>query len=212
MGQLDEASKYYRRALSIREELARGHPEEAEFLSDIGGTLRGLARLEMMRNRLKEARELFELSIIRYRRALVALPREPTFLLGLRRALTGLAEVHLALGKSPEAALAARELAAISRGSGAELYDAACIWARCGAIPAGGRSVSDDTVPHPEPKEKAYADQAMDALRQAVAAGWTNARHTSDDQDLMILRDRADFRRLMGELLDRGFPVNPFAN
>jgi hypothetical protein len=48
-------------------------------------------------------------------------------------------------------------------------------------------------------------------LRQAVAAGWNDARQTDRDPNLDPLRDRDDFRRLLAELLDRGFPADPFA-
>jgi hypothetical protein len=48
-------------------------------------------------------------------------------------------------------------------------------------------------------------------LREAVRAGWNDAQHTSRDPDLAPLRDRDDFRRLVAELFDRGFPADPFA-
>jgi len=59
--------------------------------------------------------------------------------------------------------------------------------------------------------KKRYADEAMAALRTAVAAGWSNAPHTARDADLAPLRDRADFRQLLAELFGRGFPADPFA-
>ena len=48
-------------------------------------------------------------------------------------------------------------------------------------------------------------------LRQAIAAGWSNARHTDSDPDLNPLRLREDFRRLLALLFDQGFPADPFA-
>jgi hypothetical protein len=54
----------------------------------------------------------------------------------------------------------------------------------------------------------------MDWLRKAVAAGWKTPRHVAQmtrDPDLDALRHRPDFRRLLAELCDRGFPTDPFA-
>ena len=56
-----------------------------------------------------------------------------------------------------------------------------------------------------------WADEAMAALRAAVAAGWSKAVHTARDPDLAPLHQRPDFRALLAELFDRGFPVDPFA-
>ena len=56
-----------------------------------------------------------------------------------------------------------------------------------------------------------HAAEAVQMLRQAVAAGWSNPVHTSRDLDLIPLQDRDDFRRILAELFDRGFPDEPFA-
>jgi eukaryotic-like serine/threonine-protein kinase len=57
----------------------------------------------------------------------------------------------------------------------------------------------------------ALGAEAVQALKQAIAAGWNDAQHTSRDPNLAPLRDRDDFRRLLAELFDRGFPADPFA-
>ena len=51
----------------------------------------------------------------------------------------------------------------------------------------------------------------MAALRAAVAAGWSDAAHAARDPDLAPLHDRPEFRPLLAELFDHGFPVDPFA-
>ncbi len=50
----------------------------------------------------------------------------------------------------------------------------------------------------------------MNTLRAAIAAGWNDAGHTSRDPDLAPLHDRDDFRRLLAQLFDRGFPADSF--
>jgi hypothetical protein len=50
---------------------------------------------------------------------------------------------------------------------------------------------------------KSYADQAVGALRQAVAHGYQDAAHMKKDTDLDPLRGRDDFQKLLAEL-DKG--------
>jgi len=58
---------------------------------------------------------------------------------------------------------------------------------------------------------QALAAEAVQVLKQAVTAGWSDAKHMNRNPALYPLHDRADFRRLMAEMFDRGFPANPFA-
>jgi NAD(P)-dependent dehydrogenase (short-subunit alcohol dehydrogenase family) len=48
-----------------------------------------------------------------------------------------------------------------------------------------------------------YADQALEALGQAVAGGWENVPWMDKDRDLDALRDRAEFRKLVQRLRER---------
>ena len=40
-------------------------------------------------------------------------------------------------------------------------------------------------------------------LQKAVAAGWSNVAHMEADPDLDAIRDRADFKALVGKLKSR---------
>jgi tetratricopeptide (TPR) repeat protein len=80
-----------------------------------------------------------------------------------------------------------------------ELYNFACLLSLC--VP-----LAEDTAQRDQ-----YANDAMQALRTAVAAGWSRAVWTSRDPDLLPLHDRDDFRHLVSELFDRYFPADPFA-
>jgi hypothetical protein len=79
-----------------------------------------------------------------------------------------------------------------------EVY-AACAFARC--IP----SRSD------QPRKQNLGNDAMDAIRAAVAAGWSIGARMNRDADLAPLRDRNDFRRLVDETMDRAMPVDAFS-
>jgi hypothetical protein len=60
-------------------------------------------------------------------------------------------------------------------------------------------------------ERQTVAGMAVDALKEAIAAGWNDAWKTSRDSDLAPLSDRADFRQVLARLFDRSFPAEPFA-
>jgi serine/threonine protein kinase len=75
------------------------------------------------------------------------------------------------------------------------LYSAGC-WR---AVTA---AVLRQTDPSPEAVRQADmdADRAVAWLKQAVQAGWNDTWQTARDRDLDILRDRADFKKLLADL------------
>ena len=77
---------------------------------------------------------------------------------------------------------------ALNRTDADSLYDAACFH----ALVAGVIRDQDPTADG-ENQSKTEADQAMDRLRKAVAAGYRNAAHMAKDADLDVLRKRPDF-------------------
>ncbi len=60
-------------------------------------------------------------------------------------------------------------------------------------------------------QKQTLADEAMRTLRAAVAAGYRDGPRMAQDPYLIPLHERADFQQLVGELLDRAFPADPFA-
>ncbi len=53
---------------------------------------------------------------------------------------------------------------------------------------------------------RTYGDQAMQSLRQALAKGYKDAAQIKKDKDLDPLRQREDFRKLLGELEAKSTP------
>ena len=97
----------------------------------------------------------------------------------------------------------------LNRTDAVGLYDTACYRAV-----AAGVLRTDGRIPDAGKQADAEADTAMRWLAKAVAAGYSTPNrlaHMTRDSDLDALRDRADFRRLLAELFDRGFPKDPFA-
>ena len=53
------------------------------------------------------------------------------------------------------------------------------------------------------------ADEAMQALTQAVSVGWSDATHIMDDDDLTTLRQREDFQKLVKALQAKPLELRP---
>ena len=76
-------------------------------------------------------------------------------------------------------------------------YDAACGLARC--IPIVEKDVQADPE-RPKQQIRFFGDQALAMLRTAIAKGYKNAAHMKKDKNLDPLRQREDFKKLLGEL------------
>jgi tetratricopeptide (TPR) repeat protein len=78
-----------------------------------------------------------------------------------------------------------------------QLYNAACAYALC----AGAAKNASPPAHLPQgARGDKLADEALALLEKAVAKGWKNTEHMKKDDDLKSLREREDFRRLLGEL------------
>jgi hypothetical protein len=94
----------------------------------------------------------------------------------------------------------------LDRNDTGSLYNAACYR----AVTAGVLR-ADSRTPDAGQQADAEADIAMSWLARAVTAGYDDLANLTRDPDLDALRNRADFRRLLARLFDRGFPKDPFA-
>jgi hypothetical protein len=101
------------------------------------------------------------------------------------------------LGRHARATAEADELARLAPGSGADLYDLACVFALSAA------AVGAEPALH-----ERYAARAVGLLRQAAEKGYRNLAHLEKETDLDPIRDRPDYRALM---MDLAFPADLFA-
>ena len=109
-------------------------------------------------------------------------------------------------GRPAEADSAFREAITILEGlanpRAIDIYDIACnqsLLAGVASEAGSGLSAAD---------ARARADEAMESLHRAVAAGYRQAAQMRADSDLDPIRARPDFQMLM---LDLAFPAEPFA-
>jgi tetratricopeptide (TPR) repeat protein len=170
-----------------------------DYRSALGGALNNLGMALFAQGRVNSA-------ISRYHEAIghqrAAFDRQPTvfqFRQFLSNHYVNLAVALRARGRADEAAGTTRERMKLWPGNPRELYNAACEFALC--VPLAREAAA----------KKRYANEAMAAMRTAVAAGWSNAPHTARDSDLAPLRERPDYQALLAALFDRAFPADPFA-
>jgi tetratricopeptide (TPR) repeat protein len=147
----------------------------------------------------------FRQAIEQKRRVLAEGPKLKSRIRSLGNHYLDLAEAQRALGQPSQAAATLWEhrelwnqdpegLCKLARG----LSLCIPVVARAQAEPTGDQQV----------ERRNYGDRAMDALRQAVAAGWRDAAGIRTDADLDPIRERDDFHTLVQDL---AFPGDPFA-
>jgi hypothetical protein len=119
-----------------------------------------------------------------------------------------LAQTERLLKRPAEAAAATRERQNLWQrpANPRELYNSACEFALC--IPLVGEAGKPLTESERGQRHE-YADRAMEALRQAVHAGFKNPAHAMADKDLEPLRSLPDFQSLFGQ---PSFPADPFVH
>ena len=194
-----EALESYSRARMIQVAIVKANPENPLFRSFLAGTLNNTAAIYNEQARWSEARVAVDEALGHQRSVIKISPRNPAYRSSLLNQLDNSARAFLGLRNAPDAADAARELASASAGDADMLFKAAGSLACCMPLAADRRQASR------------YGDEAMAVLKQAVAAGWTNANGLDHDPHSSSIRDREDFQKLLLELFDKSFPADPFA-
>jgi serine/threonine protein kinase/tetratricopeptide (TPR) repeat protein len=116
-------------------------------------------------------------------------------------ACTSLGQLQIDSGKLDEGRRTlqeARELIEkLPQLNGEDYYHLARLRAQLSRLPGAGKTNSTD----PERAERqAYLDQALDALRKGMAAGYRNAAKLKKDTSLDPLRASADFQKILADL------------
>jgi eukaryotic-like serine/threonine-protein kinase len=153
----------------------------------------GLVELGRDAEALESFRECAELAVELER---LKDPRFPTSRELLKNGLLGVARCQRRLGRVLDASAAAEQWNAHWNGDPEDLVEIARELTLCSV------SAKDETA------IKRYADQAMEFLRKAIAAGYRLTKSLRTDEDFSALRPRADFIDLVA---DAGFPSDPFA-
>ena len=192
---LREAEESQQEALRIFQKLADEHPDVQVFAYDVGRCYFELADTADKSGRPEPARLRFDKAIgilegVLSRGYMAA--RSALMMARIGRAMTFTAEGnHARATDEAEALVRQPNLTAVN------VYDIACLYSRSSAAAERDPKLS----PADRTRLKArYADQAMHYLRDAATRGYDHSVAMMADPDLVPLRARDDFRKLIADL------------
>jgi tetratricopeptide (TPR) repeat protein len=196
------ALEHLRECRAFREALARENPSVAEYQIEYAWVLVDAAHTLLVLGRSDAAHADFERARGRVEGAVGDRPDSADALRVLASAWRGLGKVNLEGGRPAEALVALKEAVRYGRPAnpnsrGQSLYELACSLALQAEVAA---KVPKAAGQEARPEEHHSAEEAVQTLRQAIAAGWRNAAWMKRDPDLKGLRDRGDFQRLIDGL------------
>jgi serine/threonine protein kinase/tetratricopeptide (TPR) repeat protein len=201
-GRPRDGEQLYRRSAAGYQRLAEEYPTVPSYHTNLAYVLRGLGMLIRGRD-LRESCRLLEQAIEQWRLARKAAPRDPGLREALGRTYGLLASYRVDLGAHREAASAAAQVPPDFTGPGTGYSFQATILAQCVPLAEKDPELTEDQ--HRQ-QALAYADQAMQLLRQAVKRGHKDVNFLRKDPGLESLRRREDFQKLLGELAPEARP------
>lgn len=184
LGRPVDALPRQERACALWAEVVAADPDDMLHRSDYSGAMSNLSTTLEALKRFDEAHATILRALEQSRIAFERMPDRPTHRDFLGRQYRKLARVERALGRPAASAAAVRELQRLWPTNPNQLYGVAHDLALC--VPMVGTD-----------EQKQYADEAMDVLRRAVAAGFRDAPRMSKEAGLAPLRGRDDFAALL---------------
>lgn len=184
LGRPADALSRQERACALWAEVLAADPDNLFHRSGCGGALSNLSSTLSALKRFDEARATVLRAIDQSRIAFERMPDKPGHRVTLGRQYRKLANNERALGRPEAAAAATRKCAELWPNTPDQLYSVAHDLALC--VPMVGPD-----------EQKQYADEAMDVLRRAVAAGFRDASRMNKEAGLAPLRGRDDFAALL---------------
>jgi tetratricopeptide (TPR) repeat protein len=211
-GQADLATSGFQRARDLLETLVRSDPERLAMRHLLGAIWHELAAQYVAAGRRQDGLDAYQRAIAHQSLPFAKALRGTGFRQDVEQAFVdhyvGLARVQADLGRYVEALGSFERAHMILESRSAvgpnDLYDLACIRSECSRL--AGESPGDFTTAE-QARCRAFTDQAIDALRRAVSAGFWDRARLNKDRALDPLRARTDFQSL---LMDLDFPANPF--
>ena len=180
------------------EELVAGYPDVARYRNELARTCSTIGQIYYETDRPAEAAPFVYRARDLLERLVADHPENAEYRSLLARSYYNVGWLERKAGRPQEALRQfrrAREIEENQAESSAEhFYTLACLWAVCmppGPIPEGTRDAAE---------ARRCAEAAMDALRRALAVGFSDIEWLRRDHDLDALRSREDFRALLDQL------------
>jgi serine/threonine-protein kinase len=196
VGRRDEEQAAYEKSRDLLEKLVRDHPKNLDFRADLGRTLNNLGLTYGQLGQIEASLAALRQAVEHQRVAFAAAPHAPRYRRALSNHYGALAEVERKKGKPSAAAAALLERRRLWPSNPDELFRVAVDQAQTAA--AVGRGRERLSAEEQEERDR-YADQAVETLRQARAAGLRDREAVEKHPDLTLLRDRPEFSKLMSE-------------
>ncbi len=187
LGHTAEAFRDYDRGRALAVQLLSQAGKDTSAAGPLAVSLDGMARCCARLGKPEEALRHFAEAEVYHRRALEGAPALVEVRKQASRHYRALARFHRDNGRPAEAVAAARKDGELWPADGTELFLVARDLALCIPLMSGGPA-------------QATADEAMNVLRKAVAAGFRDAPKLRSEPDLQPLRDRADFQTLLHDV------------
>jgi tetratricopeptide (TPR) repeat protein len=200
-GQRLKAVEAYQKSVEIAEDVVRENPSVTLYLERVILDRIDLGHGLLHAGRDNEARHSFELAL----KLSTKLPPGPSDYFSYASIHRGLGKVLRKQGQTAAALEAVQKAVQIGmRGPGGEkpftTYELACSRALCSALVGEGKA---DLTAAEQKAKRDYAEQAMAALREAIAEGWENRAWMEKDPDLEALGSLPEFHKLMQDLQDK---------
>jgi tetratricopeptide (TPR) repeat protein len=200
-GQTNLAMPSLQEAIKILNRLTRDHPEVVAIQQELARGLASLGDLQRITGSLPEAARTFLQAIRIQERLAQEHPGIPEFQSDLSVSYLGLGRLRKASGQSAEAIDAWRKaercIESRTAPSPYDLYNLACVRSLSSELigaDSSGQARGDDS------QRKKLTDRAIDALRRAVAAGFSDVAQLEKDADLEPLRSRAELKAIIAKL------------
>jgi serine/threonine-protein kinase len=200
-GKPQDAEQSYRAALEWQEKLIATNPKSSPYQSDLAQTADRLAGL-LEDTDTAAARALLGRVQDAWRRARQIDPHDQFYGFELAESYTDLAAFCRRHGLHADLPPLAEALRRDFPDHSNFTYNAACFLANAAQVAREARDVS------PAERDRlteAYSHGAVQLLHKAVQEGWHDRGHMDRDGDLLPLRDRADYQRLLADV-DRQQP------
>jgi serine/threonine-protein kinase len=212
LGDLEAAARSYEMALAIEEPLVAKNPDKPHLANTLARTAYRLGQVRLAQRRLADAAEALSRAIAHDRSAFSRVPQFGEFRRTLSDDYHALAEVRRLQQRMADAAVAARECLALWTDNPAELYQVARELARCLPQPTRQQPVRGEGPKNTSARDrKELADETIEVLSKAVAAGFADPSRLVSDPSFDPLRPCDDFRAILMAIMDRAFPADPFA-
>jgi len=199
-----EADEALAESQRIQEQLAIDFPNVPDCRHDLAGTMVNRASLARNRGDYVGAQRLLAEAQPHHLAALQSNPQHPGYRQYYQNNRTLLVLVSAETGDPAAAIAAASQIQKLGWNPTTNAYHAAVLMATCADFVDKNQKLSPTEKPMPK---KQYADHAMEMLRQAVAAGFSDTARLKGDPALENIRSREDFKLLLRKIDPTQTPV-----